>query len=1203
MQPAGTVSDDKGRFRFISLAPAQDYVLTAELSGYAKVEIGPIDLDPGKTTAQNVTLVPASEATETVTIVAKGDVVDVASTKTATVFNSEFIEGLPLMGRRYQDVLTLAPGVTDVDGDGNPNVNGARVTNFQTRVDGVNTTDPLSGTFGQNLNVEAIGEIEVITTGASAEFSQAQGGFANIVTKSGGNHFEGSFKFFYRTDELDGDGANNSDIGNERPTDAEGFRDVRPFLTVGGPIVKDHLWYFAAIQYIDLETPVDTLTDRILRTEEGWNNFGKLTWQPNASHRLSLSYNSDPRDFTGLGLATGVAPESDFEFNRDSYNLTAGWTYNISPSLLLEARVARLDTDTEIVPITEAGPCEFIQVGETLICDPFADDAYTIDIVTGITRGPYFQEASDERTRDTLRMDLSLFVDGFGGTHNLKMGLEYADEDYQQTQRQDRIRILDRVVEPESGGGTMIIIHDDDDDEVVLDVSGLIQIQDSYPNVFGGVGCIPVTSSDVDPLCGQAQQSLSVPPLEAEKENYGFYIQDSFKPIPNLALNLGLRVDREEASSQGWTAFEPEQEARQFLELLSLGNGRSVEEILLDPATGEPRSFGQAYTEQLGNPGIQFDMNGDGRDGGHCTQDFLLDRYDNSLVTGFRVNEDGTYTLVGEPGFDQPDAMADNFFLFIDGGGAGSCSGGPRQDQPCDTSADCPTDPPGPFTFTCLPGPDGVASFDPSLAGMTVTAPGQYGDAARLDQIQFDPAAGFAADNVPVNPNCDRLNEDIVTLFSVFSRHQLDLVQGPVEFPAPIPGLDNDCDSDQVLPGTCRTRESFTITNDNLAPRLSASWDPWRDNRTKIFASWGRYFDKLFLATLVPELGPDPRVTVYAVGLPGEDDDSGGLPDPDADPEPPPVPIPLTVGRFSTTQIDRDLKTPFVDEFTIGFERELAPEWVVGLTYIHRDGRDQLQDIDYNHFAQDANGDGILDDNFGRIGFGFTDVPPLGTDDRLDPSDFFVRAPDDQPDLFGFNPLFNQILRVGNHAISDFDSVQLRLTRRLSRRWQMTSSYVWSEATGFGEAFDQAVGNDPGTVEDEYGFLEFDQTHVVKFSAVALLPGNQSLGTSIQWASGLPYSEIRVRGSGDIFDSFGLRTTFPSGARNDLRNEGRWNIDLAYRKNLSIARTSASLGLEVQDLLNSDDLRIFTVDNTRAVGLDSIRDFGRRWQVSLEIHY
>ena len=139
--------------------------------------------------------------------------------------------------------------MTDVDGDGNPNVNGSRATNFQTRLDGANITDPFTGTFGQNLNIESIAEIEVITTGAAAEFSQAQGGFANIITKSGGNDFEGAFKFYFRSDLFDNDGANNNDTTEENLfAGTNGFKDVRPFLTLGGPIVRDHLWYFLALE-------------------------------------------------------------------------------------------------------------------------------------------------------------------------------------------------------------------------------------------------------------------------------------------------------------------------------------------------------------------------------------------------------------------------------------------------------------------------------------------------------------------------------------------------------------------------------------------------------------------------------------------------------------------------------------------------------------------------------------------------------------------------------------------------------------------------------------------------------------------------------------------------------------------------------------------------------------------------------------------
>jgi outer membrane receptor protein involved in Fe transport len=450
MTPAATVTDTDGKYRLSPLPPADDYVVTAELPGFAKVVYSPINLDPGKTTTQNISLVPSSEMTQKVVVTSKGDIVDVASTKTATVFNSEFIEGLPIMGRTYQDILTLAPGVTDTDGDGNPNVNGARDTDFQTRVDGANTTDPVTGTFGQNLNLESIGEIEVITTGASAEYSQAQGGFANIITKSGGNEFEGSFKFYFRSDLFDNDGANNNDVTNRNLfAGLDGFNDIRPYLTVGGPIVRDKLWYFGALEYIDTETPVNTLTFPVLSTQQGWNNFYKITWQASPTHRLAFQLNQDPRRFTGLGLGTGVAPESDFIFDQGGTNATVRWTYNISPSLLLETLVARYDTGIDVLPLTDPQPCPVDEQGR---CNPFAQDVYTTDIRQGTTKGPFNVTSRDTRTRNTLKSDLSYFLDTSSGTHNLKTGFEYAKEGFVNELNTERRR-FDDITSGRAGGG------------------------------------------------------------------------------------------------------------------------------------------------------------------------------------------------------------------------------------------------------------------------------------------------------------------------------------------------------------------------------------------------------------------------------------------------------------------------------------------------------------------------------------------------------------------------------------------------------------------------------------------------------------------------------------------------------------------------------------------------------------------------------
>ena len=93
------------------------------------------------------------------------------------------------------------------DGDGNPNVHGARERDFKASVGGVSNQDPLTGGWLNTVNFDSIEEVEVITAGAGAEYGRAQGGFANIIQKQGSNDFEGTFNFLYRSSKLDGNGA------------------------------------------------------------------------------------------------------------------------------------------------------------------------------------------------------------------------------------------------------------------------------------------------------------------------------------------------------------------------------------------------------------------------------------------------------------------------------------------------------------------------------------------------------------------------------------------------------------------------------------------------------------------------------------------------------------------------------------------------------------------------------------------------------------------------------------------------------------------------------------------------------------------------------------------------------------------------------------------------------------------------------------
>lgn len=163
----GGVTNAQGEFRIASVPPGQGYILRASLPSYQKIEFGEIEVTSGETVVQNITLRPA--LTERLKLMGKAEVVNTESTTTSTTISSEFISGLPILGRDYQDILTLAPGVTDVNNTGNPNIHGARDTDVVTLLDGVSTTDPFTGEFGQQLNIESIEQIEVITAGATAE--------------------------------------------------------------------------------------------------------------------------------------------------------------------------------------------------------------------------------------------------------------------------------------------------------------------------------------------------------------------------------------------------------------------------------------------------------------------------------------------------------------------------------------------------------------------------------------------------------------------------------------------------------------------------------------------------------------------------------------------------------------------------------------------------------------------------------------------------------------------------------------------------------------------------------------------------------------------------------------------------------------------------------------------------------------------------
>ncbi|HEU4402195.1 MAG TPA: carboxypeptidase regulatory-like domain-containing protein, partial [Candidatus Polarisedimenticolia bacterium] len=351
----GAVSDASGSFTIPALPPAGDYVLSAAIPGFATLTLTDIEVAAGRVATLKVTLQRQTEMRERVEVKARPQVVTLEETTTETRISAEFIDSLPILGRNYQDILTLAPGVTDVDGDGNPNIHGARDTDVITLVDGVSTSDPLTGKRGAELNIESIQEIEVKTSGALAEYGRAQGGFATILTKSGGNDFEGTMKFYWRGSLLDGDGAGADDPRLHAGLGESGLRDLRfndylPFLSVSGPIRRDHAWFFLSNEYIQQQDPVNALSNAFVTGIKEVREFAKITWQAGANHRLAFSLNYDPQQFLNQGLNSLTREESGYTLRQGGPMLTVKASSVMNPYVVLESLVSSFDERPSIEP-------------------------------------------------------------------------------------------------------------------------------------------------------------------------------------------------------------------------------------------------------------------------------------------------------------------------------------------------------------------------------------------------------------------------------------------------------------------------------------------------------------------------------------------------------------------------------------------------------------------------------------------------------------------------------------------------------------------------------------------------------------------------------------------------------------------------------------------------------------------------------------
>src|SRR6202048_3950628 len=240
-------TNSDGHFTFLNLAPGR-YTITVTKSGFATIVQQNIDLTVGQVLSLPITQ-KVSAASEQI-VVTDVPIIEVTKTEDSSTLTELAVASVPVLGRKFEDLLTLTPGVSISQGpDGDEiNINGQRGIFNNISLDG---GDYNNGFFGEqpggqraaaDITLEAVKEFQIISSGANAEYGRTAGGVVNVITKSGTNQFHGSAFEYFRTEALTAAASDGTPL--------DGFRRHQFGGTMGGPIIKDKLFFFAATEGI-----------------------------------------------------------------------------------------------------------------------------------------------------------------------------------------------------------------------------------------------------------------------------------------------------------------------------------------------------------------------------------------------------------------------------------------------------------------------------------------------------------------------------------------------------------------------------------------------------------------------------------------------------------------------------------------------------------------------------------------------------------------------------------------------------------------------------------------------------------------------------------------------------------------------------------------------------------------------------------------
>jgi len=517
-----------GLYRIPAVPPGA-YRIHATLPLFASADMtARVSLDA--TATVDLTLQVA--ATEQVVVSGEAPLVDATSTTTGTNYTSGVITRLPV-GRNYADIVRSNPGVDTDRGvtQGRSltlTIYGTTSAENQWIIDGVNTTNVQYGIQGKAINNEFVEEVEVKTGGYQAEYGGALGGVINVITKSGGNQFHGGAFVYYDSSSVTASQVstpNDSQLFDMRVAD---YKRTDFGVDLGGFIVKDRLWFFAAYNRVDAPAHVSRWVDSAdVSTSDrfpidGKDNLysGKLTWNIGSSATLVGTIFGDPTMFKGAsgadprqGVGSFQVPAitnpdpttwySERRIGSTDYGLR--WNAVFGMHTFLTAQASRHQDKYSLTASPLLRTEDFRCDGGTP--DTPCDIPSTAKFVSGGFGGIYGPLDDSSSRRDQARADLTVYA----GNHEIKAGGTY------QYGRTDATSSF-------TGGQ-------------------LVRIFSQYGQTYYQHGFLARSAADLTPVTADQ--------LQAKMKDYGWYLQDSWRPARGLTVNGGLRWDQEDVIKLG----------------------------------------------------------------------------------------------------------------------------------------------------------------------------------------------------------------------------------------------------------------------------------------------------------------------------------------------------------------------------------------------------------------------------------------------------------------------------------------------------------------------------------------------------------------------------------------------------------------------------------------------------------------------------